>query len=143
MRRTPLTTSLIALALLLVGASAADAASLTRIETRPFYGATVTIEEGVRVFRPLPPHKHIIINPDGKTPLNLTFEERNVTVHQYQYSVDAEPGDAGYGYGGSFGYIPGRFHGHRGVRHRRHQHMGGHMIHVPSALRAGRGVGVK
>ena len=27
----------------------------TRIETRPFYGATVTLEEGVRVFRPLPP----------------------------------------------------------------------------------------
>jgi hypothetical protein len=27
----------------------------TRIEPRPFYGATVSVEEGVRVFRPLPP----------------------------------------------------------------------------------------
>jgi len=142
MRRTPLTTSLIALALLLVGASAAAAASLTRIEMRPFYGATVTIEEGVRVFRPLPPHKHIIINPDGKTPLNLTFEERNITVNQHLYSVDAEPGNDGASYGGSFGYIPGRFHGHRGVRSKRSR-AGGHMIHVPSALRAGGGVGVR
>ena len=33
----------------------------TRIETRPFYGAVVTMERGVRVFRPLPrhdPHHH-------------------------------------------------------------------------------------
>ena len=35
----------------------------TRIETRPFYGATVTLEEGVRVFRPLPRHDRVIINP--------------------------------------------------------------------------------
>jgi hypothetical protein len=27
----------------------------TRIEPRPFYGATVSVEEDVRVFRPLPP----------------------------------------------------------------------------------------
>jgi hypothetical protein len=142
MRRTPLTTPLTALALLLVGAGAADAASLTRIETRPFYGATVTIEEGVRVFRPLPPHAHIIINPDGKTPLNLTFEERNITVNQHLYSVEGEPGDDGLRYGGSFGYIPGRFEGHRGDRNKRGR-AGGHMIHVPSAVRAGGGVGVK
>lgn len=142
MRRTPLTTSLSALALLLAGASAVSAASLTRIETRPFYGATVTIEEGVRVFRPLPPHKHIIINPDGKTPLNLTIEERNVTVHQYQYSVAAEPGDDAARYGGSLGYAPGRFDRHRGVRAPRHR-QGGHIIHVPSVLRSGGGVGAR
>ena len=41
----------------------------TRIEPRPFYGATVTIEAGVRVFRPLPPHDRIIINPDNATPI--------------------------------------------------------------------------
>jgi hypothetical protein len=134
MRRTPLTTSLIALALLLVGASAAAAASLTRIETRPFYGATVTIEEGVRVFRPLPPHRHIIINPDGKTPLNLSFEERNIVVHQYQTSEKEPADDAGRFAGG---YVPRVTRGHN-----RHPHTGGHMIHVPSALRAGGGVGV-
>ena len=40
----------------------------TRIEPRPFYGATVTIEAGVRVFRPLPPHDRIIIDP-GSAPV--------------------------------------------------------------------------
>ena len=43
----------------------------TRIEPRPFYGATVTIEAGVRVFRPLPPHDRVIINPGNATPLTL------------------------------------------------------------------------
>jgi len=43
----------------------------TRIEPRPFYGATVTLEAGVRVFRPLPPHDRIIINPNNATPLTI------------------------------------------------------------------------
>ena len=43
----------------------------TRIEPRPFYGATVTIEAGVRVFRPLPRHDRVIINPNNATPLTL------------------------------------------------------------------------
>jgi hypothetical protein len=43
----------------------------TRIETRPYYGAVVTIENGVRVYRPIPPTTHLIINPDGLTPMNL------------------------------------------------------------------------
>lgn len=43
----------------------------TRIEPRPFYGATVTIEAGVRVFRPLPPHDRVIINPGNATPIQL------------------------------------------------------------------------
>jgi|GEM_PF-3616587 len=43
----------------------------TRIEPRPFYGATVTIEEGVRVFRPLPPHDRVIINPGNATPVTI------------------------------------------------------------------------
>jgi hypothetical protein len=47
----------------------------TRIEPRPFYGASVTVEEGVRVFRPLPPHKHVVINPENKTPVSLIFNE--------------------------------------------------------------------
>jgi hypothetical protein len=42
----------------------------TRIEPRPFYGATVTIEHGVRVFRPLPRHDRVIINPNA-TPVQL------------------------------------------------------------------------
>jgi hypothetical protein len=43
----------------------------TRIEPRPVYGAIVTLEAGVRVFRPLPPHDRIIINPGNATPLYM------------------------------------------------------------------------
>lgn len=74
-------------AIVLSGAVAASAqsASVTRIEPRPYYGAVVTIEEGVRVFRPLPTTKRIIINPDHRTPLSLSVRDganngpRNVT----------------------------------------------------------------
>src|SRR5690606_4229650 len=69
-------------------ASAGDART-TRIETRPFYGATVTLEEGVRVFRPLPRHERVIINPGGRTPLNLTYEEHR------SYSYSRESGHGG------------------------------------------------
>jgi hypothetical protein len=43
----------------------------TRIEPRPVYGAIVTLEKGVRVFRPLPPHDRIIINPGNATPVGI------------------------------------------------------------------------
>lgn len=49
----------------------AEEAHTTRIETRPYYGAVVTIEQGVRVWRPVPPTTHLIVNPDGATPLEL------------------------------------------------------------------------
>lgn len=133
MRRILLPTSLLSLTLLLAGACAAAAASLTRIETRPFYGATVTVEEGVRVYRPLPPHRHVIINPDGKTPLNLTIEERNVVVHHHQYT-EAEPAEERFRYGGSFGYATGDRSKPRRLHHRR---SGGHLLHVPRAVRGG------
>jgi hypothetical protein len=139
MRRPLLSTSLLSLSLLIVGASAAAAASLTRIETRPFYGATITIEEGVRVFRPLPPHRQIIINPDGKTPLNLTFEERNVTVNQYQTITEPEADDVRFGYGG--GFYPGYPLKDRRFRHHRRHHGGGHLIHVPRSGLGGGGGG--
>lgn len=75
----------------------AQQAYTTRIEPRPVYGATVTIEEGVRVFRPLPPERHVIINPGSATPLNLGFNEtrvyeqrssvsKNTHVHRYPYA---------------------------------------------------------
>ena len=62
----------------------------TRIEPRPFYGATVTIEEGVRVFRPLPPTKHVIINPDGETPLYLGFNETRVYEKRTNYNLNED-----------------------------------------------------
>jgi len=63
------------LLLLLVGSAAAlaEPAHTTRIETRPYYGAVVTIEQGVRVYRPVPPTQHLIVNPDGTTPLQLNI----------------------------------------------------------------------
>ena len=63
--------------------------STTRIETRAFYGATVTLEAGVRVFRPLPPHDRVIINPNGKTPLHLGFEENTWTSHNHNYNYNS------------------------------------------------------
>jgi hypothetical protein len=90
----------------------------TRIETRPFYGATVTLEEGVRVFRPLPPHDRVIINPGGQTPLSHSYSEsRSFSFNEYtgpSYPVDA------YGpsyYGGHGNVLPHRHHRHRGHGH--------------------------
>ena len=65
----------------------------TRIEPRDFYGATVSIEAGVRVFRPLPPATHVIVNPNG-TPLSLSFEESR---HVYEQNHYRKSGDAGSG----------------------------------------------
>lgn len=89
----------------------AQDASLTRIEPRAFYGATVTLEEGVRVFRPLPPHRHIVINPDHKTPVNITVEDRvqrtTTTNHNYNYDYAGRQG-AVYGGGVGFGGYGGQ-----------------------------------
>lgn len=72
----------------LVGAGSSGVlaqSSTIRIEPRPVYGATVTIEEGVRVFRPLPPDKYVIVNPNG-TPVNLGISQTNVTETRRSYS---------------------------------------------------------
>lgn len=114
-------------ALVVVGVTAAapafaqwdNKAYTTRIETRPYYGATVTIESGVRVFRGLPPTRHMIINPHGQTPLHLGIEDTRIYEkseshnHYYDHSSDAGPVRGGviggYGYGhGKFGYRDGR-----------------------------------
>lgn len=72
----------LALCLLSLAAPLAATAALaqgqtTQIEGRPTYGATVTIEEGVRVFRPLPGDRHVIVNPN-RTPLVLDVGDRRV-----------------------------------------------------------------
>jgi len=67
--------SLFLLAAWLAPAARAEAPHTTRIETRPYYGAVVTIEHGVRVYRPVPPTQHLIVNPDGMTPLQLNIGE--------------------------------------------------------------------
>jgi len=80
MRRLGLLLAALAAGTFLQGAYAQDAHT-TRIETRPYYGAVVTIEHGVRVFRPVPPTQHMIINPDGKTPLVMS-SDGNVRVER-------------------------------------------------------------
>jgi hypothetical protein len=55
----------------------------TRVEPRPFYGATVSVEEGVRVFRPLPSHDRVIINPAYGAPIGL--EGRNPSGRRDYY----------------------------------------------------------
>ncbi len=64
----------------------AQGAYTTRIEPRPVYGAIITIEEGVRVFRPLPPERHVIVNPGGATPLQLSVSETRVYQESNSYS---------------------------------------------------------
>jgi hypothetical protein len=65
--------ALAAVAAALTGSAQAQTAHTTRIETRPVFGATVTIEHGVRVYRPVPPTDHLIVNPD-RVPLVLSVE---------------------------------------------------------------------
>jgi hypothetical protein len=80
----------------------------TRIEPRPFYGATVTIESGVRVFRPLPSQRHVIINPGGQTPLHLGYQDTRVYEESRSYNYhrydDAPNYGGGYGLGGFGGH---------------------------------------
>lgn len=107
--------SLLTTAVLTLAAAPALAgeAYTTRIEPRGFYGATISIEEGVRVFRPLPPVRHVIVNPGGATPLNLSIsdvrvDERRTNYNYNQYDGIGD-GSGYYSYGG--GYFGG-FGGH-------------------------------
>ncbi len=91
-----------------------------RIEPRPFYGATVTLEEGVRVFRPLPPDRYVIINPDHRTPLSLgisdtrVYEQRNTNNYDSSSGPDADypayVGRPAYGLPLGTGHHGGRKH---------------------------------
>lgn len=58
-----------AAAILAVTAAEAQESRTTRILEKPIYGATVTMEHGVRVYRPIPPDGQVIINPGGRTPV--------------------------------------------------------------------------
>lgn len=99
-----LTATLLAslLALLSATATASAQSGTTRIEPRPYIGAIVTIEQGVRVFRPLPPTNRVIINPHGATPLSLGFNE----THSYHRSDSTVRSYHRHSYDG--GYLGGR-----------------------------------
>ena len=70
-----------AVGLLLATASVrAEEPTTTRITPYNVYGATVTVEHGVRVFRPLPADGHVIVNPGNRTPMSLNIYEPGVPV---------------------------------------------------------------
>lgn len=77
------------------GSAAANDGRTTRIEPRGFYGATVSIESGVRVFRPLPRSTHVIINPN-KTPLALSVEESKHTYSGRAHNKNPSPHNNAY-----------------------------------------------
>ena len=76
--------------LLVASASAAVAQQTTRIETRPYYGAVVTIEHGVRVYRPVPPTTHLIVNPDGATPLEINVGAGAASVNRNSTTINTD-----------------------------------------------------
>lgn len=103
-------------------AVAGDAATI-RIEPRPFYGATITLEEGVRVFRPLPVQKYVVINPENKTPLGLNLTDVKETRHNYNTNNNANYNTfSGSDHSGAHGYPAYVGSPHRGGK----GHGGGH-----------------
>ena len=113
--------ALIAAVTLAPATALAQSPTTTRIETRPFYGATVTLEEGVRVFRPLPPHQRVIINPNGAASVSLGFEEKRSVSHNHHYGEGTGGSAAAYA-GGVSGWAP-QGHGRKG-RHGGHDRGG-------------------
>lgn len=109
-------------AVLSVGPALAQQSSTIRLETRNWQGARVSIEQGVRVWRPLPPTRLVVVNPGGRTPvaLNVTDirQQSTNTNYNHNYNYDGAPwvaggsyGFGGYGrpyYGNQFGRAPGR-----------------------------------
>jgi hypothetical protein len=102
-------------------AAVANDAKTIRIVPRAVYGATVSIESGVRVFRPIPATSHMIVNPN-RTPLNLTIKDVTKRVHKtVNHFGQGRTEAAGYNSAGGF-YIPPRSRAgrHGGKRHGGH-----------------------
>ncbi len=82
-----------------------------RIEPRPYYGAVVTLEQGVRVWRPLPPTSHMIINPtNAPVSVNVTDVRETVNHTGPAYAAPSRNEANAYanpGYGAA-GYYAGR-----------------------------------
>ena len=70
------------------------AQTTTPTETQPLYGATVTVEEGVRVFRPQPHTR--VINPDAKQQAASDQPENCACNRTYLHHVSNEAGSSRY-----------------------------------------------
>lgn len=94
---------LAAAAFAVMGATTAAAydGGLVRIEPRPYYGAVVTMEQGVRVFRPLPTQNLMIINPN-RTPVSLSFSR--TIEHKAAEGSQGAGASAGHDGGGDVRY---------------------------------------
>lgn len=68
-----------ALAALTGAGVSAEEAHTTRIVAEPVYGATVTVEHGVNVYRPVPPTTHLIVNSDEAATVILGAATRRIT----------------------------------------------------------------
>lgn len=87
----------------------------------------MTLEHGVRVFRPLPPHERVIINPGGQTPLHLGYEQHTSTSHNHFYGGGTGNSDSSYGGSGgygNYGFVPGYAGWGYGRAHPGHRHAG-------------------
>jgi hypothetical protein len=96
----------------------ADGGGLVRIEPRPYYGAVVTVEKGVRVYRALPSQHLMVINPNN-APVNITYNRTidNRTVESggtapvesglNDYGPRLGIGSYGNGFGNGFGFGQG------------------------------------
>lgn len=91
---TTISRTLIGLGAVFFSASAALAEARTlRIETRPYTSAIVTIENGVRVWRPLPSADRVIINPGNRAQINLDVDtNRRGDNYNYNYNQNFNHG---------------------------------------------------
>lgn len=119
----------ISLAAILAGAALAPEVSAgavtTRIEPRPYYGAVVTIEQGVRVWRPLPPTDRVIINPGNKAKITFNFNSGHGGggAADHDGSTDAPPAPVAHGYGGGYGGYFFAAPGYRGGQYQHRNHL--------------------
>ena len=80
---------------LVVSASLPAAAqSTTRIETRPFHGAMVTVEEGVRVFRPLTRDR--VIDTERKEQVGSSRPDTCACNRTYLHHIGNDAGPSRY-----------------------------------------------
>ena len=92
--------------LVLSTAAACAEACTVPIEPRPFYGATLTLEEGCA--SPGRFHERVIINPGSKTPLSLGIYASRSYNANYNYNQDEGFVGVSDLEGGSFGFVPGQ-----------------------------------